>query len=201
MAPSNKGLPNPHRWQFSLRQMFAAITGIAIVFGLAAWGGWVKSDAVVYLSIAVLIDVLLRATRSALLGACVILGAFWIAIILPQLVFGPGNPESVWIFFVLTMASSGLLRMYTRASVWSLLTSLVLIEILIGAVVVYEYGCPTLFQSFAAEKRAYVFQHFRDSFPSVAEHLLIAGPWLAGIVLGTIFARWRKSGNDREQPL
>ena len=45
------------RCQFSLRRMFIATTAVAILFAFAAWGGWVKSDAVVYLAIAVLTGV------------------------------------------------------------------------------------------------------------------------------------------------
>jgi hypothetical protein len=199
--------PERSRWQFSLRQMFAAVTGVAIVFALAAWGGWIKSDAVIYLSLAVLIGVFLPITRWALSGACATISAFWLALLLGHIFFGLGlgplraTPESIWIFFLLIVTSSGALRVYTRVSVWSLLVSLVLIEVLIGAVVIYTYGCPTLFQAFAAEHRAGVFQDLCGNFPPLGVHLLIAGPWLSGIVLGTIFLRWRKSGKDRDQPL
>lgn len=206
LASPENPTPTRSRWQFSLRQMFAATTGVAIVFALAAWGGWVKSDAVVYLSLAVLVGEFVRATRWALMGAGTIIGAFWLAVLLGHIIFGPGvgphhmTPEAVWIFFVLILASSGLLRMYTNASTWSLLVSLVLIEIFIGAVVVYSYGCPTLFQAFASDNRGSVLWHFRETFPPADIHLLVAAPWLAGIIFGKIVARNRNaSGADQKR--
>ena len=97
--------PEPSRLQeircrrFSLRRMLAATTGVAAVFGLAAWGGWVRSDAVAYLSIAVVAAVFSPAARRVLLGGCVILGTFWLAMVLGEIAFGPGgrltpNPRS-----------------------------------------------------------------------------------------------------------
>jgi hypothetical protein len=136
-------------------------------------------------------------------GAGVIIAACWLAILLGNVFFGPGpgrrpvSPESIWICVVLITASAALLRMYSKAGIWSLLISLVLIGIVIGAAVVYSYGCPTLFQAMASKNRAYVFEHFCVFFPpaAVAGLILIAAPWLGGIVLGTVFNRWRKSGN------
>ena len=50
----NAATPERSRWQFSLRRMFVATTAVAVVFSVAAWGGWAKRDAAVYLAIAVL---------------------------------------------------------------------------------------------------------------------------------------------------
>ena len=72
---SPKPMQELGRYQFSLRRMFIATTAVAAVFGLAVWGGWVHSDAVVYLSIAVVAAVFSSIARRTLLGGCVILGA------------------------------------------------------------------------------------------------------------------------------
>jgi hypothetical protein len=200
---TTKESPNGHPWQFSLSQMFAATTGVAIMFGLAAWGGWVQTDAAAYLSIAVLLGVFLPTTRWSLLGTCAILGVYWLAIIVSTFLYGPEivSPTSIGIVFLLLTISSGLLRVHAHASAWSLAISLILFEVVTGAMVVYECGCPTLFQALAPGKRALVFLYLCSNSPPLADHLLVAGPWLAGIGLGTIYVRWRKSGNRPKEPL
>ena len=200
---TNAATPERNRWQFSLRQMFAATTGVAVVFALAAWGGWVKSDAVVYLSIVVLAGVFSSFARRAIFGACVILGAFWLTLILVSSVLDvlPGRslPHSLlpWMIFACLLAiSATILRLYMRATAISLAASLLLAEMFTAAVVIYFYGLPTLFQALAAENRQYVFVHFRGNFP-VVEQWFIVVPWLLGIVLGELAARRRKSGSGR----
>jgi hypothetical protein len=199
---STTSMPERSRWQFSLRRMFVATTAIAILLSLASWGGWVRSDAVVYLSILVLGGVFSAATRRAILGACSIVAALWLAVVFGQIAFGPAsgrlgvNPESLWIFALLLVAAATLLRLYTRTSAWPLMASLILIEMLIAAVVIYTYGCPTLFQAFSPDNRRYVLIHFRGNFP-IVQQLFIVMPWLFGIVLGEVLTRRRKSGHDQ----
>ena len=171
MASANKGSPNGHRWQFSLRQMFVAITGVAIVFGIAAWGGWVKSDAVAYLSIAVLAGVFSRAARQALVGACVILIVIWLTGVLANmasgvlLVEGPSSepplvlvtfddihPYSRWLAAPILFFVAAFLRANSYIPLRALIFSLLLIELFIATVIVYschyQYFCDyqTLFR-------------------------------------------------------
>ena len=189
------------RCQFSLRRMFIATTAVAILFAFAAWGGWVKSDAVVYLAIAVLTGVFWRAARHALIGAGMILGACWLAAFLAESISHyPGrtfDPRAVWIFAPLVFSSAALLRACARANVWSLLGSLLLIELFIVAIIIYTYGCPMLHCALAAEYREGVFHHFLECFPE--QRWYIAAPWLLGIVVGEIILRRRKpSGGERQ---
>ena len=121
--PANTGSPNDHRWQFSLRQLFAAITGIAILLGWALWGGWVRSDAVVYLSIAVLAGVFSCAARQGLIGAGAILAALWLTGVMTGVASGPSylnpsmeirvdslKPASLWLTVPLVFYLAAFLR-------------------------------------------------------------------------------------------
>ena len=89
---SPKPMQELGRYQFSLRRMFIATTAVAAVFGLAVWGGWVHSDAVVYLSIAVVAAVFSSIARRTLLGGCVIL-ALWLSFVLGGMLFGDHSLE------------------------------------------------------------------------------------------------------------
>ena len=186
------------RWQFSLRRMLAATTAVAAVLGLAAWGQWVHSDAVVYLSIAGVAAVFSSTARRTLLGGCVILLAFWLAMVLGEIAFGmhgrSGDPRSFWIFAGLLMLSAMILRLYTKAGALSLAGSLVLSELFTAIVIVYTYGCPTLFEAFDSENRQFALQHLRGNFPTVQQWLIVV-PWLTGIVLGELLVRFKKAGD------
>ncbi len=193
---SPKPMQELGRYQFSLRRMFIATTAVAAVFGLAVWGGWVHSDAVVYLSIAVVAAVFSSIARRTLLGGCVILRALWLSFVLGGMLFGDhsleGDRRSLWIFAAFLPVSAMMLRLYTKAGAFSLLVSLLLAEIFAAMAIVYTYGLPTLFQAFASEDRPYAIQHLRSYFP-IIEQWLIVTPWLAGIVLGEVLARRRKA--------
>jgi hypothetical protein len=202
-VPANRESPKGHRWQFSLRQMFVAITGVAILLGWASWGGWVKSDAVVYLAIAVLAGVLSRAARRCLLGACTILGTCVLVGFMSEYVFGPTGDRvgvdlrAVWIFALVSLYFAALLRVFTRATAWSLMGSLLLIELFIVAIIIYTYGCPTLHCALVAKYREGVFDHFLTWFPE--QRWYIAAPWLLGIVVGEIIVRRRKTSGGQRQ--
>jgi hypothetical protein len=203
VAAANRESPNGRRWQFSIRQMFAAITGIAILLGWASWGGWVQSDAVVYLSIAVLAGVFLRTARRCLLGACTILGTCFLVGFMSECVFGPTGDRigvdlrAVWIFALVSLSFAVLLRVFTRATAWSLVGSLLLIELFLVAIIIYTYGCPMLHCALAAKYREGVVDHFLIWFPE--QRWYIAAPWLLGIAIGEIIVRRRKpSGGGRQ---
>ena len=192
--------PAPSRWQFSLRQMFAATTAVAILFGVAASGGWVQSDAVVYLAMAILTGVFWRAARHALIGAGMIVGAFCLAEWVAESISPSAamfHPWVVWIFPPLVFSSAAFLRACTRATIWSLIGSLVLIELFIVAGIIHRSGCPTLFQALTAKYREDVFNDCLDYFPG--QRWYIAAPWLFGIVVGEIIARRRKPSGDEPQ--
>lgn len=186
-------------WQFGLRQMLAATTAVAAVLGLATWGGWVRSDAVAYLSVAVVAAALFAAARRVLLGGCVILGLFWLAMVLGDVVFGtggrstPGRLES-WLFAGFLMPSATILRRFTKAGALSLAASLVLAEVVAAIAIVYTYGCPTLFEAFDRANREFVLAHLRVWFPAVGQWLIVV-PWLTGIVLGELLVRGKKAGD------
>jgi hypothetical protein len=219
MSETNEpGLLSPQhgRWQFSLRQMFAATIGIAIVFGCASWGGWVKSDAVAYLSMAVLAGVFLRGTRPCLLGACAILGIFWLTGALAGLWAGtvtvsvvsssssPSwqvsvsnlNLRTMWLTAPLTLYLAAYLRANSRCSFRSLVLSLALMELFIAAIIVYTCGYSTLFELLWFQNRTLFFQKgllqqcFAERFS--AQFWYFVMPWLLGIVFGEIIARRRK---------
>ncbi len=133
LGEKNEPPPARRRWQFSLRRMFVATTAVAILFSLASWGGWVKSDAVVYLSVALLAAVFSAAARRVILGACVIVGAFLIALILGGTVFDFGrdswNPVVVWILATFLATSAAFTRMYEGVNTWSLIAAMMLTEV------------------------------------------------------------------------
>ena len=198
--PEPSQLQKVGRWQFSLRRMFAATTAVATVLGLATWGGWVQSDAVVYLSMAVVAAVFSSTARRVLLGSCVILGASWLAMILGEMLFGNYgrfgvHPRSFWIIAGFLTASAVILRRFTKAGPFSLVASLVLAEVFVAIVIVYTCGYPTLFEAFDSEHREFVLLHLRGWFPTVQQWLIVV-PWLTGIVLGEVLTR-RKKASDR----
>jgi hypothetical protein len=202
-ARTDTGSPNSLRWRFSLRQMFVAVAGIAILFGWVTWDGWVKSDAVAYLSIAFLASVFSRGARRAVVGACVIFVAFLFSAFLADFVFGPHcraiNPLAllVWAFVPILFLSAVVLRLYARATVWSLLGSLILIELYIAAMIIYSCGCITLFQALASEY--HVLNRFPEKFPE--QRWYIIAPWLLGTVAGEIIARRRKPSSGVPQEI
>lgn len=183
-----------HR-QFGLRRMFVATAGVAVVLGLAAWGGWIHSDATAYLSIVMAAAVMFSRVRRVVLGGCAILIAWWLAMVLAELLFGiqgrGGNPRGYWIFACILAFFAVVLRTCTKAGTVSLVGSLLLAEAFTAIVIVYTYGYPTLFQALGGERRAYVLQHLRGNFP-VREQWLIVPPWLGGIVLGGLLSQLRR---------
>ncbi len=199
LGEKNEPPPARSRWQFSLRRMFVATTAVAVLLSLASWGGWVKSDAVVYLSIAVLAAVFSAAARQRIWArapfwrASCLAGILRAAFLHPAPVRGIVDPEEWWIFSTTLVVSAGLMRTYTRASASSLLTSLALFELFMAGVAIYAYGCPTLFDALSPRHRLSLSIHFAGNFPLV-EQWFIVPPWLAGIVAGEILSRRRKSG-------
>ncbi|MFZ1934825.1 MAG: hypothetical protein WCB27_08355 [Thermoguttaceae bacterium] len=215
-APANRELPNGHRWQFSLRQMFVAITGVAILLGWASWGGWGKSDAVVYLSIAFSAGVFSRAARRCLVAATLLLiliGSTGVFPCSPFLRISGAcatitcNVLDPWPFFVTAPAAcfcTAFLRANRLISFWSLVLSLILGEWFTAAAIVYSCGYETLFQllgfqnSDAFFRELALHQCFPKRFPGQLWY--IGAPWLLGIVVGEIMAQRRKpSGGERQR--
>jgi hypothetical protein len=192
----------PRPSDLRLRKMLVALMAVAILFGLATWGGWVKRDAVLYLSVAVVAVVFSSAARHTLLGVWAIFMSFCLGLILADIIFGRYpvanvNPRSVWLFTPLLLSSAAFLRGYTRATAWSLVISLVLIELFIVAVPIYGHGCSTLFQALAPEYREKVFKSLQDLFP--IQRWYIVAPWLLGIVAGEVILRRRKPSSNVSQ--
>jgi hypothetical protein len=223
LASQETPTPVPPRWQFSLRQMFVATTGVAIVFGIAAWGGWVKSDAVVCLSIAVLVGVSWRPARQALVGACAIFAAIWITgfwgSMVDALDFVPScfwfavavGQRTLWLSALLVFCIAVFLRGKLHTPVLTLVASLVLIELSIAAKLVCVHasclGCFTLYQAlgfvdtYGDDRALYWWSSWSvlaGYFPVAGLH--IATPWLLGIGVGEVIARRRKpSGGGAER--
>lgn len=198
MGAGSRKLPSPlsrlRLWQCATRQILIATTGIAAVLGLAKWGGWIHSDAVVYVSMAVAATVFSAKARRTLLGACAIVGAFWLAAVLCDLQFGTPkgrfdvDPRAFQVFAALLTFIAMFLRRDTRATRLSLIASLLLAELFVAIVIVYTYGCPTLFEAFRSDHRQNVFKHVQSYFPGI-QQIWIVVPWLVGVVLGDILAR------------
>jgi hypothetical protein len=202
------------RWQFTLGRMFVATTAVAVVFSLAAWGGWVKSDAVAYVAFAVLAGVFSRAARQALVGACAILAALWLTGFLADITHGlywraspiaDINPWPLWLAVPIIFYCAVFIRANAYATSWALIGSLVLVELFIAALIVHTCGYSTLLEALRSENREHVFrewvlQHYFPSrfYPQVC---YIAIPWLLGIGLGEIVARRRKSGDRCKKSL
>jgi hypothetical protein len=87
--------------------------------------------------------------------------------------------------------AAAVLRFYGKMGWASLAASLVFAEAVTAIVIVYTYGCPTLFQAFNDENRAYTIHHLCVWFPTV-QQCLIVPPWLAGIFLGDFFRQHKK---------
>jgi hypothetical protein len=211
--------PGRRPWQFSLRQMFAATTGVAILLGWAAWGGWIKSDAVVYLSVAVLAGVFSRNARQSLLGACILLAVIWLTGALNHLSriyglgcnFGPDDNEltlgALCRSALLVFCVAVFLRTNSHFSRRLLVASLVLIELFVAAVIIHAageiYSCSTLYEALGFKSgvssvhQSVIRDHTRyyllSRYPG--QVLYIVAPWLLGIAAGEIVARRRKSSN------
>ena len=172
-----------------------AVVGV----GLAVAGGWAGSDLVVYLSLAVVAATLSRIARQTILGACVILGASWLALILGDMLFGARgrsiDPRSFWIAGGFLTVSAAVLCFYGKMGWASLTASLVLAEAVTALVIVYTYGCPSIFQAFNDENRANVIHHLCVWFPT-AEQCIIVPFWLAGISLGDFFRQHKKPSDS-----
>ena len=217
--------PNPSRkpncWQFSLRQMFAAITGVAILLGWAAWNGWGKSDAVVYLSIAVLAGVFSRVARQCLIGAGAILAALWVtgfgSAVIDALDYTTdylaiiAGWRTLWSCILLVFCIALFLRANFRIGAWVLAASLVLIELSIAADMVYldasYVGCYTLHGALGltdtydpGDRTQYAglsWSVLVKHFPSQCAYIAI--PWLLGIGIGEISVRRRKPSGGEQQ--
>jgi hypothetical protein len=213
----NEPPPARGRWQFSLRRMFVATTAVAILFSLASWGGWVKSDVVVYLSAAVLAGVFSRNARRCLLRACVLLGIIYLTALLEHLMRPPrfglsvGDVDrlepcsTVSLVFCLAV----FLRAYSRAKIWSLAGALVVAELLIMAAIFgmlrRNYGCSTLcdlcFGSAVPSKgpeeftRSLFWAQFAD------QRWYIVAPWVFGVAVGETLTRVRHIGRSRPRGL
>ena len=204
MAPNSAQDRTPSqqlgRWQFGTRHLLAATTGVALVLGLAAWGGWLRSDAVIYSSLALLGGVFSVTLRRVLVGSCVLVGDFGIAMVFGGWLFGlvscGVDLRFLWIFAGFSLLSAMLLPRYTKAGPFSLLASLLVAETFVALVIVYVYGGPTLLEAFDRSNRAMVLGRFHDIFPAFL-HWWIVGPWLAGIVLREILVQSRRPGGRR----
>ncbi len=222
LASPQNPTPARSRWQFSLRQMFAAVTGIAILLGWAAWGGWLAGDAVVYLSIALLAAVFSRMARCCLVGACAIFIVIWTTGVWHSMedvldyvpshywfMFAVGQ-RTLWVSAFLLLCVAAFLRVRIRATACELIASLALAELLIAAKLVCVeasyLGCWTLPQALGFADtcggdnelyRQASWSVLRDYFPRPG--LFIAGPWLLGIVVGEIVASYREPSNSGEE--
>jgi hypothetical protein len=212
LASPENPTPSRSRWQFSLRQMLTAITGIAILLGWAAWDQWRCSHAVTCLSIAFLASIFSRTARRVSVGACFVVLVIWMAGVLRYLTaihFGTllsdpdrVDPVSLCLSTLLILCFAAFLRANCRVRCWVLVGSLVLIELFVAAVILDAAGqsC-TGSASFdvlrfnCAEQRDQIRADWiRDV---LVDHLFkqgwyIAAPWLLGIVIGGIIVRRRK---------
>jgi hypothetical protein len=184
-------------WQFSLRRMFAATTVVAIVFSIAAWGGWAQYDAPAYLAILFCAAVFSANVRQAILGVCVIVVVF----ILSLIVFIPSRDGEVLpflCFFALSLyASAFILRMENAARLLPLIASLILTEAIFAMTIIYSYDNPTVFHAFCGEHRGVYIQIFRDRFIN-SYHLFLIVPWLAGVGCAEIITRWKLKMRSRQ---
>jgi hypothetical protein len=204
--------PASRRWQFSLRQMFVAITGIAILLGWAAWDRWVCGHAVTCLSIAFLASVFSRTARQVSAGACYVVLVIWLAGVMRYLTaihfglyFGDPDrvrPATLCLSTLLILCFAAFLRANRRITCWALVGSLFLIELFVAAVIldaagqswrgsmlfdVLRFNCADQQDQSRVDWIRYI----------LVNHLLkqqwyIAGPWLLGIVVGGIMVRRRK---------
>ena len=189
-------------WHCSCLHVLIAVVGVAAIWELAVWGRWSDSDAVVYLLLAVVAATFSRVARQTIFGTCTILGSAWFALILGDMLFGVYGPYSIdprsfWIVGGFLAISAAALRFFGRMGRASLVASLMLAEGTVALVIVYTYGCPTLFQAFNDENRAYVIHHLRVWFPAVQQWMIVL-PWLAGSFLGDLFLRQKEPGVDSE---
>ena len=199
---SEQSAPASGRWQFSLCRMFVATTAVAIVFGLAAWANFSDNIAVVCLAMTALAGVFSSSARYAIFGACIILVACCLA-----LAFGPTiddvwphgtvEPPAGWLLAIMLVMSGAGMREISGVGPWPLVASLVLVELFIVVVIIYNCGCSTLFQTLVPDHRQDVLNAFLDWFPE--QRWYIAAPWLLGIAVGEIIVRRRKPSGGQGQ--
>jgi Na+/citrate or Na+/malate symporter len=210
---NERGQPSPThgRWQFSLRRMFVATTAVAVIFGLAAWKRLAQTDLPVYVSLVVVLAVFWRPARQALTGACVLLIPLGITGLLGEITdSGPTmivllfQPPALWISILLVFYGAAYLRANLYATAWSLIGSVVLIELFIAMAIACSCHYYRVYQLVGFQNRDGVYrewllrQFFLNRFPGQLWYIVT--PWLLGIVVGEIVARRRKpSGSDRQR--
>jgi hypothetical protein len=217
MPPSSVGPPKSHYWQFNLRQMFAAITGIAILFGWAAWGGWAHGHVVVYLSVVLVAGILSRAVRRLLMGACLVVLVIWVTGVLRHLTemhlglyFGGGiDPIALCLSILLVLFSAVFLRAKSHITIWALAGSLIFVELFVAAAILDEgrlcFGGSRLFDVLGFNGTDQIAQIRAEWIRQLLVHHLlnqrwyIVAPWLVGIVVGEIIVRRRKPSGDEPQ--
>ena len=219
-TPTTTGPPNNHWWQFRLRQLFAAIAGIAILLGWASWGGWVNGHVVVYLSMVLLAGIYSRAARRLLMGACLVILVIWVTGVLRHLTeihfglyFGGDriDPIALFVSTLLVLCCATFLRANLRISIWALAGSLILVELFVAAAILDEGGLSfqgsRLFDVLGFNGSDQIDQIRADWLRQVlVDHLLkqrwyIAAPWLLGIVIGEIIVHRRKPSGGEQQRL
>jgi hypothetical protein len=204
------------RWQFSLRQMFVATTGVAILLGWAAWNGWGKTDAVVYLSIAILAGAFSRAARQCLLLAVIVFVELWLTGVWGHLTRGPEMglildykgiwQPALWWSALILFCLATCLRAQSRIAFWHLAASLVLVELFITAELLCaagrSCGCSDLHEALGFRnvdpsyqaRTDFIWSYFSGTF--YEQLMYIVAPWLFGIAVGEIIARRRKPSGD-----
>jgi hypothetical protein len=208
--------PTRGRWQFSLRQMFAAVTGIALVLGWAKWQGQIESATTIYLSIAVLAGVFSRAARQALVGSCFVISVIWITGVLDEItivrmgvILSQGiDPSTLLWSTLLVLCAATSLRANFRIGIWTLAGSFVLIELFVTAAifdsVLRSFHLSTLNEvlGFGNDRRTEIVARlFRGSmkYHFLKQRWYIAAPWLLGIVVGEVIVRRRSASESVRQ--
>jgi hypothetical protein len=194
------------RWQFTLGRMFFATTAVAVLCSMAKLCDWFHTDAVAYMAILLVAAVLSPPVQRVVWGTftvfavamgicvaytfanifCLLLNLAGIRISTEQLA-GWWLGAGVLAFFV------AVLRRYYIASGWCLMGSLALLELFVSACYFYSNGCPTLFHLFTAEHRPKLGSYYVSE--CLLGQLCFAGFWMAGILLGMVWARLRKSSD------
>jgi hypothetical protein len=184
------------RWQFSLRRLLAAVTGVAVVFGCFGMLG-ATSSVVMFLSAAIVTSIFVRFVGTIVLGGSVIFACVYITIILRDLLerwflfmqykysSGQGRglsaPHDIYMFLIalcMLVPSALLLRIFYGLDAKRLLGALIVFEIFLILLVVSIAGDSVVAVLADAISFKFVGSYF------IQQRWSIVVPWLIGTAIG-----------------
>jgi hypothetical protein len=182
-SPLGTKEPDSSRWQFSLKRICLAMAAVAVVYGLAYWGGWACGCTAAFFAAIACAAVFSPTVRSALLGDGILIAAIGLSLPFAGILFGMNWHEyfdrnTFWVFSFFFFAAAFLGRIVARLSFSSLVLSLLLAEI---------YSAVSLVDPTSDFLRCAVLFQAKDMW--CMEQFYFIAPWLLGAGIGESIVR------------